>query len=354
LSTSLKRLVGIMVAGVALSLAILAMLPGLAEAQKAEAQDTNGASTEAEQNHTDQKGAPAASSLALEPSRRLVVEPGDSLWSISEEQIGSGAPPQQIAYEVERIFELNREQIGDNPNLILVGQELLVPPVSNPTTSEDLAALEEPTAALEEPTTSERVGPEPIVDSDAPSNAPMAPMDEEAVSDVPTDEEAVSDAPMDEEAVSTAPTDEESAPVAASGVDSLLGTYNNFSGRQLLGLGILTLTLIVAILMLWRLSMRRTIEHPTASRVTRGYYGYENHAPPGNAPLEDAPLEDAEEQKAMPGLASEPFGATRELNSSSVRLEDAVPLSARGKERLRMGINLRRMRQRKHSPNWRE
>jgi hypothetical protein len=329
LSTSLKRHVGILVAGVALSLAILAMLPGMAEAQKAETQDTNETSTEAEQNNTEEEGVPGASRLALEPSRRfLVVEQGDSLWSLSEERIGSGAPPQQIADEVERIFELNREQIGDNPNVILVGQELLVPAVSNPATSE-------------EPTTSELVVPEPIVDSEVPSNAPM-------------DEKAVSDAPTGEEAVSDAPTDEESAPVAASFADSMLGTYSNFSKRQLLGLGILALTLIVAILMVWRLSMKRSIEHPTAPRVSRGYYGYENHAPPGKAPLEDTPLKDAEEKKGMPDPASEPSKAKRELNSSSVRLEDAVPLSARGKERLRMGINLRRMRQRKHSPNWRE
>lgn len=350
MSTSLKRLVGILGVGVALSLAIFAaMLPGMAEAQKAETQDTNGASTEAEQTTTEENGAPGASRFALEPSTLLVVEPGDSLWSISEERIGSSAPPQQIAYEVERVYELNRDRIGDDPNLILAGQELLVPPVSNnPATSEQptAASEEEPTAALveEEPVASEGVVPEPIVDSDTSSNAPV-------------DEEAFSDAPADEEVVSDARTDEESVPMAANDGDSL---------RQLLGLGILTLTLIVVILMVWSLRVRlvwrlpegRIIEDPTASRVSRGHYSYENDAPPGNAPpedapLEDAPLEDAEVQEGMPDPVSEPFKATRELNSSSARLEDAVPLTARGKERLRMGINLRRMRQRKHSPNWR-
>jgi hypothetical protein len=42
--------------------------------------------------------------------------------------------------------------------------------------------------------------------------------------------------------------------------------------------------------------------------------------------------------------------ATRELNSSFARLEDAVPLSACGKERLKMGIKLRRMRQKMRPP----
>lgn len=336
MSTTLKRLVGILGVGVTLSLAILAaMLPGMAEAQT----ESPNAAFEQETQNEDS---------TVAPSIRLVVHAGDSLWSISQERLGQNATPAQIADEVERIFELNREQIGDNPNLILAGQELLVPAVSNNLSpSEDLMTLEEPTP-------SELVVHEPIVDSDVPSNAPM---DEEAVPEEPTGEEAVSDTPTNEDAVSEAPSDEESAPAAASFVDSLLGAYNNvsrrFNERQLLGLGILTLTLIVAVLMVWRLPLRRTIEYPTASRVSRGYYGYENHAPPGNAPPEDATLEDVEEQKDMPDPASEPFKATRELNSNSVRLEDAVPLSARGKERLRMGINLRRMRQRKHSPSWR-
>src|SRR5215208_6313793 len=95
----------------------------MAEAQEeAQAQEDTGptASVEAEQNSTtdDEKGASA--------TPRLVVEPGDSLWSISEEHIGPGATPEQIAYEVERIFELNRDQIGENPNLIFPGQEFFL------------------------------------------------------------------------------------------------------------------------------------------------------------------------------------------------------------------------------------
>jgi hypothetical protein len=126
-TTRLKGHVGIVVAGVVLAvlaaLSILAVLPGMAEAQEeAEAQEDMGptASVEAEQNSTtdDEKGASATT--------RLVVEPGDSLWSISEEHIGPGATPEQVAYEVERIFELNRDQIGENPNLIFPGQEFFL------------------------------------------------------------------------------------------------------------------------------------------------------------------------------------------------------------------------------------
>src|SRR5215217_1115412 len=60
----------------------------------------------------------------------LVVEPGDSLWSISEEHIGPGATPEQIAYEVQRIFELNRDQIGEDPNLIFPGQKFFLIPAA--------------------------------------------------------------------------------------------------------------------------------------------------------------------------------------------------------------------------------
>src|ERR687890_2675914 len=101
----------------------------MAEAQEVETQTLGTASTEAEQNTTtdDEKGAPAAWRPAPEsPTTRLVVEPGDSLWSISEEHIGPGATPPQIAYEVERTFELNRDQIGENPNLIFPGQEFFL------------------------------------------------------------------------------------------------------------------------------------------------------------------------------------------------------------------------------------
>src|SRR3712207_5491104 len=54
--------------------------------------------------------------------RVVVVVPGDSLWSISSEQLGPNATPQQIATAVERIYALNRIQIGD-PNLIFAGQK---------------------------------------------------------------------------------------------------------------------------------------------------------------------------------------------------------------------------------------
>src|SRR3712207_5929886 len=68
-------------------------------------------------------------------TERVVVVPGDSLWSISREHLRPNATPQQIATAVERIYALNRNQIGD-PNLIFAGQKLSLPPIGEPSTAE--------------------------------------------------------------------------------------------------------------------------------------------------------------------------------------------------------------------------
>ena len=61
-------------------------------------------------------------------AERVVVAPGDSLWSISESQLGPNATPLQIADGVERIYALNHAQIGADPNKIFAGQRLVLPP----------------------------------------------------------------------------------------------------------------------------------------------------------------------------------------------------------------------------------
>src|SRR5215211_5291778 len=88
---------------IALSVAILAalLLPGQAEAQE----------------------------QATPKTTTKMVEPGDSLWTIAQARLSPDAAPQQVAEEVGRIYELNRDQIGENPNLIFPGQQFFwVPP----------------------------------------------------------------------------------------------------------------------------------------------------------------------------------------------------------------------------------
>ncbi len=390
MSTSLKGLVWIVVAGVALSLAILAGLPGMAEAQEVETQTLGTASTEAEQNTTtdDQKGAPAAWQPAPESSTtRLVVEPGDSLWSISEEHIGPGASPKQIAYEFERTFDLNRGRIGEDPNLIFPGQELvLLPPASD--TAATAPVSQEPAAAQQ--------APNPIVvQSEGVSDSPVV---EPAVSEEAVPENGASGGAVSEDAVTAPPTrgqtDEqaenasaesvpaESVPAesvpsttAAGGLaDSLLEAYDNIKvERRLLGIGILAMTLIVAILMAWRLPMRRNVEDPAAWCIPQDYY--ENYARP-EAPREASTETSTEtarrpegEPSSSPAPEAPPEEPTREPSTSTSgtttsssptgETEGALPVgaapadaSARNRERLKRARHLRRISQRRSPTSW--
>jgi hypothetical protein len=395
LSTRLKELVGIVVAEVVLAalvalaaLAILAGLPGIAQAQEeAEAQDTGTTSVEATQNTTttNEKVAPAAWRPAPEPSTTpLVVEPGDSLWSISEEHIGPGATPEQIAYEVERIFELNRERIGENPNLIFPGQEFFL---GSPAPGGAAAAVpEEPVAVAEQQ------APKPIVvESEGVSDSPAAEgavfedvVPEDGVSEgaVPASQrpdstdEQVESAPA--ESVSTESTPAESAPATTADdrgiAASLLEAYDTIKAeRRLLGLGIIALTLIIAALMAWRLPMRRNVEDPAAWGIPQEYY--ENYAPP-EAPTETSPeaAKVPEGEPSGPVSGAPPEEATPEpsvsssaiSNSPAREAEDAVvpvggaaaAASARAQEerlnqeRLRRIRHLRRIRQGRSPSSW--
>jgi LysM repeat protein len=76
----------------------------------------------------------------------VVVDPGDTLWSISSEELGPDAAPWRVARGVERLYALNREQIGPDPNVIFAGQRLSVPlalsgpPASQPSASQPSAS----------------------------------------------------------------------------------------------------------------------------------------------------------------------------------------------------------------------
>jgi hypothetical protein len=109
LFTRLKRYVFPALVTLALWVAAIVALPGVAEAQ--EKAPNNKANTRvAAEQHV------------------VVVDSGDTLWSISSEGLGPDASPWRVARGVERIYALNREQIGPDPNLIFAGQRLSVPP----------------------------------------------------------------------------------------------------------------------------------------------------------------------------------------------------------------------------------
>jgi len=54
------------------------------------------------------------------PDQHVVVAPGDSLWSIAVERLGSGAAWQ-------RLYAVNRAVVGADPDLIHPGQRLRLP-----------------------------------------------------------------------------------------------------------------------------------------------------------------------------------------------------------------------------------
>jgi len=55
------------------------------------------------------------------------VAPGDSLWEIATGLVGPSGSNADIAATVASLYEMNQDVVGDDPNLILPGQQLLLP-----------------------------------------------------------------------------------------------------------------------------------------------------------------------------------------------------------------------------------
>lgn len=70
--------------------------------------------------------APARASAG---DREIVVEPGDSFWSIAVDEIGATAPERTVASYWVRLIEANRDRlvVADEPDLIYPGQVLVLP-----------------------------------------------------------------------------------------------------------------------------------------------------------------------------------------------------------------------------------
>ena len=57
-----------------------------------------------------------------------VVQAGETLWSIARQLLGDGATPARIAALVDELWRVNADRIGSgDPNMILAGDELLIP-----------------------------------------------------------------------------------------------------------------------------------------------------------------------------------------------------------------------------------
>jgi hypothetical protein len=217
-----QRIVWVLVAVTALSAATLAIFYGTAQAQSFPAASTT--SSVEDVQSANRNDAPAIPSQPIpEPAAHLVVAPGDSLWSITQKRLDPSATPEQLMNEVELTFEFNRDRIGDDPNLILPGQELSLPPMTKP-------AAEEVSEPMQEP----------VVLSELP--------------------------------------DREAVPSAAEIGGAPYEFYTEV--RRLLGLGILLLSFVIAILGACKLYSRREFDSPASRRVRREGYS-ENYAPVG-------------------------------------------------------------------------
>jgi DNA-binding CsgD family transcriptional regulator len=221
-------------------------------------------------------------------TERVVVAPGDTLWSISSEQLGPNATPQQIATAVERIYALNRNRIGGDPNLIFAGQKLSLPPMDEPSTAEastratpvreaspsGRAAKRGTNQAsrtpVGKPDTTSGKAPDPVAEPasllDAAAPAPVPAVRSLASQDSPRSPLA-SFASAAHSAVSAA----ESA---------IVGIFpdDNYSRRKLLGWGIMALSLLIGAFMAWKLPMKRNVGRSEAWGIPTGYYsGYHTY-----------------------------------------------------------------------------
>ncbi len=209
-----------------LSLAILTAIPKVADAQE--------------------------TATAVAPSGQGVVKPGDSLWSISRQRLGLRATPQQIADDVALIYELNRDRIGGDPNLIFPGQELSLPTVFQSPT--------EPVGLPSEPET------EPAASVAAEDRQAAERAEQIALPALPEGEDVPEVRPLH-------------SPAGAEVLEE---------DRQALGLGVIVLTLALAILMTWKLPMRRTVGDASVwGLISRGYYRPDQHDGHGSRRVPD-------------------------------------------------------------------
>lgn len=69
----------------------------------------------------------ARTEAGAEARATFTVRVGDSLWLIAEQLLAPAAAPAEIAGLVHRLHDLNRTEIGSDPDLIFPGQQLRTP-----------------------------------------------------------------------------------------------------------------------------------------------------------------------------------------------------------------------------------
>lgn len=203
----------------------------------------------AQQNTKNQETTQSATLTASQPTSeaaasRVVVNPGDSLWSIAQENLGSNASPQQIEDEVGWIYDLNRDRIGDDPDLILAGQELFLPPLSG--LGSEVNGPTEPSSVEAGPSTATSVVPEePVVVSEQPSVPATAPGGTAEATSQPSDESVPQTATSEQPAAQSDANQPAQTPTESS-------TQPDNTERRTIGLGILALSLLLLLALVLR------------------------------------------------------------------------------------------------------
>ena len=251
MSEKLKRRVGKLIAVAAALVAVtIFVLSGTAQAQQDGATDLLEEDTLSSANHNaDDVAIPQP--VSEQPALLRLVVPGDSLWTIAQEHLGPEAAPQHVANEVERIFELNRHQIGDDPNLILVGQQLLLPAVAEPTASTMPAAAE---SAVAPPVAAEPEVAVPVAAAGPTLTEEPMLAHQPAVEPAVVVEQPLAPA-MDEPVVLPDLPEVEAVPLAET-VNPSTEPNNDANKRRLLGLGFFLLSLGAAVLLVRQLLAR--------------------------------------------------------------------------------------------------
>lgn len=83
--------------------------------------------------------------VAASTHELVTVRRGDSLWSIVSRHLGPGASDVQVAHEWPRWYAANRAVIGDDPGLLVPGQQLS-PPTGSADSAGSRSSVGAPTA----------------------------------------------------------------------------------------------------------------------------------------------------------------------------------------------------------------
>lgn len=220
-------------------------------------------------------------------SDRVVVSPGDSLWSISESRLGNSATLPRIADGVDQIYLLNREQIGADPDLISPGQELVLPPSlkteprkvyrpAGPNAAQGEAGAEVPAGPRAAGTKTAKAKPDAADKATLKVNPKVTLPDAAQAAPAPAARVLTSDGPS-RSPVASFPRSLSSqvASGASSTASALAGYYadirEDVNGRWLLGLATIALGLLAASLVARKL-FAETKRNVSDAEAWRPYY----------------------------------------------------------------------------------